>query len=555
MKKHSWLGMGSLALVFSLMVNFLSISSMYHHSLLGIFSPGEVFDLEQAFETFDIASATGSLVPLHGRALSDMDFSNDTQGLRHLASGSSSSATSGASSSGGHDGPHQHAALLYLFNSLIVGALVMQFSSKFPIFQQTVALFVLGFICSLFIKGFKMEESLKIWGDSYTMWMNIDPHLLLFTLLPALLAGDAMTIDTSVARRVGLQCLWLAGPGVLVGGFGCALFLKVYLQWDFYLCLCAGAILCATDPVAVVALLKELGASPMLTVQIQGESLLNDGTAIVLYLISYAIIRGEKFEWADVAEFLIKKAMMAWAIGLFVGYFFFSWIRAASNKLEHSSGVIQIILTLSSAYWSFVFVEGVLGLSGVLATVASSLVLAHHMWPYVVSRESMNHVWHTFECIGNTIIFFLAGCITGNRIFDIAAIDYVHLIVIYIFLLVLRGFLIFVSRPVLKLLSADNQAVTVQDALVMTWGGLRGAVGLALAISVNVDRAPHICTNVKQISLEDARRLLFYVSGVAFLTMVVNATTAPALVHSLGITATPQARQLLLKMFHQQKYQ
>merc|ERR1719482_36423 len=278
-----------------------------------------------------------------------------------------------------------------------------------------------------------------------------------------------MTIDTSIAKRVGLQCVWLAGPGVLIGGFGTAAFLKFLLGWDFLLCLCGGAMLCATDPVAVVALLKELGASPIITVQIQGESLLNDGTAIVLYLVSYAMIKGEEYDPADIAEFLVKKAMMAWALGLFIGYFFFSWIRAASDKLDHASGMIQITLTLCCAYWSFVFVEGVLQLSGVLATVAASLVLAHHMWPYVVSHESMHLVWHTFESLGNMVVFFLAGAKTGYIFVDIESKDYFYLIVIYFFLLVLRASIIFASRPLLQVLSYDNAPVSWQDATLMTW--------------------------------------------------------------------------------------
>merc|ERR1719271_84560 len=131
------------------------------------------------------------------------------------------------------------------------------------------------------------------------------------------------------------------------------------------------------------------------------------------------MIKGEEYDPADIAEFFVKKAMMAWALGLFVGYFFFSWIRAAADKLDHSSGMIQITLTLCCAYWSFIFVEGVLSLSGVLATVASSLVLADTMWPFIVNSDSMHHVWHCFEALGNTIIFFLAGSITGSISVDI----------------------------------------------------------------------------------------------------------------------------------------
>jgi len=191
-------------------------------------------------------------------------------------------------------------------------------------------------------------------------------------------------------------------------------------------------------------------------------------------------------------------------------------------------------------------------LSGVLATVASSLVLAHHMWPYVVSEESMHHVWHTFESLGNIIIFFLAGSITGSIVVDIDPIDIINLLVIYLFLLFMRGGLLFASKPILKLLSSDNTDVTWQELTLMTWGGLRGAVGLALAIVVNNDLAPHIDTQIPQIAKKDGERLLFFVSGIAFLTMLVNATTAPALVLKLGITAQPGARMTLMKMFNAQ---
>merc|ERR1719199_188429 len=109
-----------------------------------------------------------------------------------------------------------------------------------------------------------------------------------------------MTIDTAVARRVAKQCIYLASVGVVINGMLTALFLWAYLpyNWSFLLSLTVGSILCATDPVAVVALLKELGAPPTLTVQIQGESLLNDGTAIVLFQLSYAMLQGKEVQIA-----------------------------------------------------------------------------------------------------------------------------------------------------------------------------------------------------------------------------------------------------------------
>jgi len=455
---------------------------------------------------------------------------------------------SGHSSS--NHGGHQHDALLFLFNAVMVGTTVLYLSSSvFPWMQLSITLFIIGMLVSFILEGGQVKEHLGVWGRSYMMWMDIDPHLLLFTMLPTLLAGDAMTIDTSVAARVGKQCLYLAGPGVLMMSLLLAVFLQYFLDWSFLLSLCTSSILCATDPVAVVALLKELGASPTLTVQIQGESLLNDGTAIVLYTVAYEMVSGKEYDFADMAMFLVKSAVMACGLGIFLGYMFFSWLRVASDRFNHSAGVIQILLTMCAAYWSFVLAEGVLHMSGVLATVCCSLVLAHHMWPHIVDREAMLGFWHVLENLGNIIIFVLGGALVGAAMVHIDAIDYFNLIVIYFALLVLRGGLIFASRPLLKLLHRDKAPVTTADAAIMTWGGLRGAVGLALAMQVNRGRAVNE-DGVEQISAKDADRVLFFVAGIAFMTTLINASTCPALVTWLGVTAVPEAEARLLNKFN-----
>ena len=87
---------------------------------------------------------------------------------------------------------------------------------------------------------------------------------------------------------------------------------------------------------------------------------------------------------------------------------FFTWIRFAGNKLEHHSAMIQIVRNICSAYGSFIWAEGVFHMGGVLATVASSLFLARHMWPHIGCPDSI-HVWHMFETLGNITIFFLQG--------------------------------------------------------------------------------------------------------------------------------------------------
>jgi NhaP-type Na+/H+ or K+/H+ antiporter len=459
----------------------------------------------------------------------------------------SSSSSSHASAHSSHNHPHN--AMFFMFNAFIIGTVCLHVASLPALhsLQQTVCLFVLGILYSLLLEGLSLNSHFGVFGSSYDMWMAIDPHLLLFSMLPALLAGDAMSINTAVARTVAQQCLFLAGPGVLIGSFLTAGFLYALMpDWSFMLCLTCGSILAATDPVAVVGLLKELGASPTLTVQIQGESLLNDGTAIVLYSVAYNILGGETYDATDIMIFLVLVAGCAVGLGLIIGYLFYLWIKLASDRLNHHAGMIQTALTLCCAYWSFCIAEGALHISGVLCTVTASLVLADKMWPVIVDKHGLHHIWHMFEYLGNTLIFFLAGALTGNTMVHIPAIDYARLFAIYIACMTIRGTFLFSARPVLSLLSLDKDPVKIPDVIVMTWGGLRGAVGLALAIQVSIDQAGG------NISEMDGRRVLFYVGGVATLTLCINATTCPALVRKLGITKTTKSKQrMLVKIYDQ----
>eukprot|EP00971_Amphidinium_carterae_P198842 3945896-Amphidinium_carterae.1 len=288
-----------------------------------------------------------------------------------------------------------------------------------------------------------------------------------------------------------------------------------------------------------------------LTVQIQGESLLNDGTAIVVYTVAYNMLSGVDYETDDLVLFLVKTAIMAFGLGGLIGYVFFLWMQLANHLTDHRSDMIQIALSLCCAYWSFIVAEGVLEISGVLSTVGAALVLADNMWPHIKSKATMLHVWHTFEFLGNTVIFFLGGALVGNAMIDIEYSDYLHLVVLYLYLTLCRGITVFASRPLLRLLHAEGEAVTAADAAVITWGGLRGAVGLALAIQVFNGRAEDE-DGVPRIDEREAQRVLFFVGGIAFLTTIVNAPTCPFLVSYLELTALPAARLKLLRMLHRE---
>jgi NhaP-type Na+/H+ or K+/H+ antiporter len=220
-----------------------------------------------------------------------------------------------------------------------------------------------------------------------------------------------MSLNMHMFRKCFWQCLLLAGPGVLAGTFVTACVAKYALpyNWNWELSMVLGSILSATDPVAVVALLKQLGASPILTTTITGESMLNDGTAIVVFTLFFRMYRdctkvtSESYTGLEIAEFFARLALGGPALGLCFGWVSVWLIRKASHSTVETDMTVQIAVTLCCAYLSFYVAEAEAGVSGVLATVVAALVLAENAWPAVCNDETMHHVWYC----GHAFSFYL----------------------------------------------------------------------------------------------------------------------------------------------------
>ena len=123
-------------------------------------------------------------------------------------------------------------------------------------------------------------------------------------------------------KAVFPQALLMAGPGVLVGAFLMGSFVYYcmpMIDWGWNLCMVFGSILSATDPVAVVALLKDAGASPKLTILIIGESLMNDGTAMVLFTLYLNIMKGDSYSFSEVILFFVEETLGAPLVGVAFG--------------------------------------------------------------------------------------------------------------------------------------------------------------------------------------------------------------------------------------------
>jgi NhaP-type Na+/H+ or K+/H+ antiporter len=168
---------------------------------------------------------------------------------------------------------------------------------------------------------------------------NIDPHIMLYVFLPILIFEAAFAMDVHVFKKTFVNATIMAVPGIIVAIVLTALLVVglIYFnfgleKWNWTIALLFGAVVSATDPVAVVSILKELGASKKLGTLIEGESLLNDGTAIVIFMVIFLGLTGEAVDGSPIVEF-VRVAFGGIAIGLIIGWLIIKWVKMLQHML------------------------------------------------------------------------------------------------------------------------------------------------------------------------------------------------------------------------------
>lgn len=419
----------------------------------------------------------------------------------------------------------------FLFLSLFVGALVSYLLSRyFPSIPYTVIIFALGIAISALIN----HASKDILKTSMEMWNNIEPDLILYAFLPALLFGEAMSLNWQHVKATISSAILLAGPGAIFGTFAVAFLVHFALpyNWSWDVALVFGAVLCATDPVAVVALMKKAGASSRLTYCIIGEALLNDGAALVLYNLLFGLLvrNAAPVTVELVAVYFVKVIIISPLLGIAMGLVALYCIGMANNRLSEDDTSIQMAITLCCAYLTFFVAEYQVGVSGVICCCAAAVTLARYAPPLILHPESLHSIWAAIEWVGNTLIFMLAGLLIGFRSAPfIDPKDIGYSIIVYIFVTVVRIAMVVIFYPVI---SRTGAKLNFNESLFLTWSGLRGAVSMALALSLSHQIAKGN-TYLDQIVGE---RIFFMVGGVATITLLVNATLAGIIMKKLNLT-------------------
>uniref|UniRef100_A0A7S3UWM4 Cyclic nucleotide-binding domain-containing protein n=1 Tax=Heterosigma akashiwo TaxID=2829 RepID=A0A7S3UWM4_HETAK len=338
--------------------------------------------------------------------------------------------------------------------------------------------------------------------------------------------------------------VFLAGPGMLFGTAAIGLLVNALVPvsgLDFSECetgawlpavgFLLGAVLSATDPVAVVALLKELGVPADLSTLVEGESLLNDGTALVVYMILVTAAEGTfEMQPVDVAWAFVKMSLGGVVFGVLMGFLSVQWLGRIFND-----AMVEITITLAAPYLTFYIAENYLGVSGVLALVALGLYFGmegrSRISPEV--QHFLGEFWELLAYFGNTLIFLVSGLVIAKQLPAVDAAEVWLLGVLYVFSHLVR---VASVGSVSAFQALRGRPTNLSYDLVSIWGGLRGAVGLALALLVYNSEV--MCARYRDV-------VLFQTAGLVVLTVVINGSTMRWLLLHLGVDKVHSSRLMI----------
>jgi CPA1 family monovalent cation:H+ antiporter len=298
---------------------------------------------------------------------------------------------------------------------------------------------------------------------------------LIFTaLLPPLLFEAAYCIPWNQLRRDFSVIVVLATLGVLLSACVTATGMHYLANWQWISALVFGVLIAATDPVSVIATFKEAKAQGRLLVLIEAESLFNDGTAAVAFGVVVLFASGQQLTPIAITVMLLKTIAGGVLCGAVVAL---AALLLAGRTDDH---LVEFTFTTVAAYGSFLLADH-FGLSGVLATITAGLVMGNFNLLNAISEQGKEAVlafWEYAAFIANSLVFLLIGMHEARQNF--AAIWLPAMIAI---LLVALGRAVAIY-PCCFLFSRSSLRVTWKHQHILFWGGLRGAVALALALGL-----------------------------------------------------------------------
>ena len=363
---------------------------------------------------------------------------------------------------------------------LSLAAIFSYINYRFLRLPSSIGLMLIALLMSLGIilvelLGFEIRDQ----AEKLIRGINFDKTLL-HGMLSFLLFAGALHVNLNELIQQKLVIVILATVGVITSTLLIGVLTWWLLAWfgldtSFLYCLIFGALISPTDPIAVLGIMKKAGVPKSLEIKIAGESLFNDGIGVVIFLVLLGLISGSGH--VDVQEVLVlfaEEALGGIVFGLLIGAIAFYMLRSVDQYQ------VEILTTLALAMGGYAL-AGAIHVSGPIAIVVAGLMIGNHGRRFAMSdttREHLDTFWELVDEILNAVLFVMIGL-------EVLVLAFVpsHLLVgILAIPIVLLARFISVGIPVSVLRYFREFSPRV--ITILTWGGLRGGISVALALSL-----------------------------------------------------------------------
>ena len=435
--------------------------------------------------------------------------------------------------SGGASDHHSYTIIMltYLFYAISLATLVHFLIKRLPTCIRppyAVTLFGLGAFLS-YLHRTASPEGWSIFSESIGYMENVNPEIVFFVILPPLLFESGMGLNWHVFRRLMWSAFILAFPGVVLNLFfiGIFAFISFGPGWSLPISLLLGSMLSTTDPVAVVAALHSLHAPEKLAILIEGESLLNDGSAIAGVLIFQNMVETDTFSILKIFELLFRCAIGGCLFGIgFAGLQVLS-LRII-NKLDHAWPEIETAIVVGGVYLCYLLSD-LMHMSGIISVVSLAISMAvFGRGAFSPNAETSIHaVVKQLSYFANQLIWLIGGHMTTAQLSqsDVASdpVNWIRMVALFLMLNIARGISTWIMFPTLARM---GYGLNLKETIMLIYAGLRGALCISLALMVRKS---------KNISSSILNEMGFYVAGAVMLTIVINGSTIELLYRYLEI--------------------
>lgn len=363
---------------------------------------------------------------------------------------------------------------------ITLAAVFSYLNHRFLKLPTTIGLMVMALSCSLLLVGIgEFYPGVEAKAESLLAGIDFN-QTLMHGMLGFLLFAGALHVNLADLAKQKLLIGTLATFGVVlstfvVGGLAFGLLTLMGLEVRFIYCLLFGALISPTDPIAVLGILKHVGAPKSLEIKISGESLFNDGVGVVVFLGLLEIATGQfGFDPAHLAGLFVKEAIGGAVFGLGIGFLAYWALRTVENYQ------VEVLISLAVVAGGYALATA-LHISGPIAMVVAGLLIGNQGRRLAMSESTRAHLdtfWELMDEILNAVLFVLIGLemliLTFTGRYLLAGILVIPAVLLARFLAI--GLPVTIMRR--------RQEFSPKVVRILTWGGLRGGISVALALSI-----------------------------------------------------------------------